>query len=569
MNITLKITGAVILLFIAIFFIMEYQSVGSYESDLTAYFVERAISETRSLEANINSMENFHDGEKLSSQIIKLMWLDSEIVGISYSMPAEGGMINFVSSDAGKINSTSDPENIESYENDVLITRIYQYGTSKNLRIVSPVHVSGYIPGTVQLDFTMETVYKKISSVALTLASWYILLMVTSIILLFLFLRIIIIKPIMSIRDGVESLSRNDFIYDVKIKSGDELGSLSDAFGKMSNDLKESRGKIEDYSKNLEKNVTERTKDLDTKISELTEMKTAILNMMDDTDVTNKELVKMQDELRKSLEELRKLDVKKDEFISIAAHELKTPLTSIHGFSQLLLGSDVSGDREKRDKYLKIIDSETKRVAKLVTDILDLSRLDLGTVRLNLEEVNIKDLVENVQKEMDIQITAKGLKSEYILKPNIPKISTDRERLTQILLNLINNAVKYTPKGKITVKIYKDGNDVHFIIKDTGIGIAKEYNDKLFHRFFQIDSSYTRQASGTGLGLALCKEFVTLMSGKIWFASEVGKGSEFHFTLPIKNVIQSKTAIEKMKAEDVLKKSQKVSRKFKAAKADG
>jgi len=127
----------------------------------------------------------------------------------------------------------------------------------------------------------------------------------------------------------------------------------------------------------------------------------------------------------------------------------------------------------------------------------------------------------------------KGLESEYKIDKNMPNIITDRERLTQVLMNLINNSIKYTPKGKITVSAFVDGKNIHISVKDTGIGIGKENQPKIFTRFYQVDSSYTRSAGGMGLGLSLCKEFVELLGGKIWFISAAGKGSEFHFTLPV------------------------------------
>jgi signal transduction histidine kinase len=141
--------------------------------------------------------------------------------------------------------------------------------------------------------------------------------------------------------------------------------------------------------------------------------------------------------------------------------------------------------------------------------------------------------MEDIRREMNVPIKAKNLKSGYEVEPRLPKIITDRERLIQILINLINNAVKYTPKGRIDIKVFRDGESIHFMVKDTGIGIDKMHSDKLFQRFYQIDSSYTRKAGGTGLGLALCKEFVTLLGGKIWFESKFGKGSKFHVTLPL------------------------------------
>jgi signal transduction histidine kinase len=307
-----------------------------------------------------------------------------------------------------------------------------------------------------------------------------------------------IVKPIIELRNSAKKVSSGNFNQLIKIKRKDEIGDLTDSFNEMLSQLKKSRREIANYTKNLEQKVAQRTKDLN-----------------------------------KSLKELKEMNRKKDEFISIAAHELKTPITSIHGFSQLLQKYEEDNDRDKRRKYMSIIDNETKRLNKLVTEILDLSRIDVGSFKLNEEEVEVAKVIEDIRKEMDVQIRAKGLASDYKIG-KIPVIRTDRERLIQVLINLINNSVKYTPKGKITVEAFAEKKKVHFIIRDTGIGIAKENHSKIFGRFYQVDSSYTRAAGGTGLGLSLSKEYVNAMGGNIWFKSQLGKGSEFHFTIPLK-----------------------------------
>ncbi|MEM5812695.1 MAG: HAMP domain-containing sensor histidine kinase, partial [Candidatus Aenigmatarchaeota archaeon] len=264
-----------------------------------------------------------------------------------------------------------------------------------------------------------------------------------------------------------------------------------------------------------------------------------VLNMMEDSEDANRQLKQAQEELKKAMEELKKIDVKKDEFISITAHEFKTPLTAIRGFAELLSSGKV--DEKSRQKYLRIMMEETKRLAKLVTEILDLSRIDLGTFKFNFEEIDVRRIVEDVKSEMKETITEKGLKAEYYVSENVPKtIVTDTERLRQVLINLLTNAVKYTPKGRIWLNVFREGNSLHFAVKDTGIGISKEHIPKLFQRFYQIDSSYTRAQKGSGLGLAICKEILEAMGGKIWLESEVGKGSTFHFTIPLKQDINTK-----------------------------
>ncbi len=343
-----------------------------------------------------------------------------------------------------------------------------------------------------------------------------------------------IVKPIIILKKAVEKIRKGNLNINLKTDSKDEIGELTFAFNKMVKEIKNSRKKLKKYNEELEKTVKDRTKELNKRIKELDETKLALLNMMEDMDETNKKLVKLQRELKRSLRELKEADVKKNEFISIASHELKTPLTAIHGFSQLLQSPKIFNDYGKSKKYLKIMEKETQRLSKIVNDMLSLSRIDLGTIKQNLEETDIKKFMEDIERETKRMIKEKGLKYEFKIDENLSRIITDKEKLTEILLNLINNAVKFTPKGKIIVKAFKEKNNIHFVVKDTGIGISKENQKKIFDRFYQVDSSYTRKASGTGLGLSLCKEYLELMGGRIWIKSKLGRGSEFHFIIPIK-----------------------------------
>jgi signal transduction histidine kinase len=247
--------------------------------------------------------------------------------------------------------------------------------------------------------------------------------------------------------------------------------------------------------------------------------------------------------LKKNYRELKQLDVKKDEFISIAAHELKTPLTSMSGYAQLLKREKVIKNRKKRNEFLDILDQESQRQAQLVSEILNLSRIDLGVMKYIIEELDIYEFMKKIEDQYSIKIKEKGLKYEFKIDKNLPKIKTDKNKLYEIMTNLIINAVHYTPKGKITVKVSRKGKFIQFIVKDTGVGISKKYHKKIFERFFQVDSSYTREVGGTGLGLSLCKEYIEKMGGKIRVKSIKGKGSTFYFTIPIKAELKLK-AIE-------------------------
>jgi signal transduction histidine kinase len=239
-------------------------------------------------------------------------------------------------------------------------------------------------------------------------------------------------------------------------------------------------------------------------------------------------------ELERSNKKLRELDKKKDEFISIASHELQTPMASIKGFSQLLQDDKTFKDPKKRKKYLKIMEDESTRMSKMVKNMLSLSRIDMGTMKFDVETVNVNGFLEEIGLEMERISEKRGLKLTVHSTKGLPKMRTDKEKLRQILINLITNSIKYTEKGSITVDAIKKGKSIQFSVTDTGIGIPEKEQKKIFDRFYQIESPETRKVLGAGLGLSIVREYIRLMGGRIWLESKVGKGSTFYFTLPIK-----------------------------------
>jgi PAS domain S-box-containing protein len=250
-----------------------------------------------------------------------------------------------------------------------------------------------------------------------------------------------------------------------------------------------------------------------------------------DRDVTERK--KMEEELKRNVEELKKLDIEKDRFISITAHELKTPMATVLGFSKLLKEEDVIGDEEKRKKYLKIMESEINRLVSLVNEVLDLSRADLGTLKFTIESVDVPKLLDEIKNTMGQFAKENNLKLIVKIKDSEIKMKSDKEKLRQILINLVSNAIKYTNQGSVTIEAEKKDRFIEFRVKDTGIGIPGNQYEKIFERFYQIESPYTRKVKGTGLGLSICKEFVETMGGEIWLKSETGKGTTFFFKLPL------------------------------------
>ena len=362
---------------------------------------------------------------------------------------------------------------------------------------------------------------------------FYTILIVLLTTALAVFLSYRLTEPLLNLTRDVRVSGKRKVNFAKYKKSRDEVGELAAALEDFANRLGKSEKMLKMYASRLEKMVGERTKELNVKVKELSESKAAMLNMLDDTDASNRQLRKLQNELRENVKELKESEIKKNQFISIAAHELKTPLTAIHGFSQLLQNKDILKDTKKSEKYLKIMENETMRLSKLVSDILDLSRMDMGTIKVVASDVNLSEFMKDLIKEISLPMKKKGLKLTTLIDKDLPVMKTDREKLMQILINLVNNAIKYTDHGTITLEAHAESGGVHFVVKDTGIGISREMHEKIFERFYQVDSSYTRSAGGTGLGLSLVKEFVNLLGGKIWLVSKKGLGSEFHVTLPL------------------------------------
>jgi signal transduction histidine kinase len=236
-------------------------------------------------------------------------------------------------------------------------------------------------------------------------------------------------------------------------------------------------------------------------------------------------------------EKLKQVDKLKDEFVSLASHELRTPMTVIKSYVWLLLEGKTGKLTEQQMKYLKISYDSTNRLIGMVNDMLNISRIESGRFTIDPKPMSIATLIQEVSSEMGSRAAELGIKLVVQEPENAtPNINADSDRIKQVLINLIGNSLKFTPKdGSITVSYYLKDSMVFVSIKDTGIGIKPEDMEKLFKKFNMVGgSSLTKQAGqGSGLGLYLSKNLVELHKGKIWVESEgEGKGTVFTFTLP-------------------------------------
>ncbi|SRR5258708_4730160 len=244
---------------------------------------------------------------------------------------------------------------------------------------------------------------------------------------------------------------------------------------------------------------------------------------------------------------LKELDKLKDDFVSIASHELRTPMTAIRSYSWMALNRSDVPLSEKLKKYIGRTLISTERLINLVNDMLNISRIESGRVEITPQPFDLALLVTDVLAEVDVKAKEKGLHMQHT-NANIPRAFADPDKVHQVLLNLVGNAIKFTPEnGLITISFFSDGLTVEASVKDSGVGITKEDQSKLFTKFGRLDNSYVAAATsgGTGLGLYICKNLIELMGGKIWASSEgPGKGTVFTFSLPVAN---SKTVSEAAK----------------------
>lgn len=233
----------------------------------------------------------------------------------------------------------------------------------------------------------------------------------------------------------------------------------------------------------------------------------------------------------------------KSEFVSVVSHELRTPLTSIQGAMGLLASGQMGEFDEQSIRLLQIADTNTRRLIRLVNDILDLERMESGLIELVLERHDVREIVNDA-----IEVTELGTAASTIEITNSlasVEVKVDRDRMLQVFLNLIDNAIKFSePGGKINISSIQTPENIEFTVSDSGPGISPDRYEGVFDRFEQVDSSDRRQKGGTGLGLAICKTIVVRHGGKIWVDSLPGKGSDFHVSIPYETKHETKPKAE-------------------------
>ncbi|RJQ33485.1 sensor histidine kinase [Candidatus Parcubacteria bacterium] len=242
---------------------------------------------------------------------------------------------------------------------------------------------------------------------------------------------------------------------------------------------------------------------------------------------------------------LKEVDRMKDEFISIASHELRTPITTIKGFLSMMLEGDYGQLNKDGEKGFKIMEASVNRLGNLVEDLLNVSRIEQNRLVVKAQPVDTAVVLNSLADEFDLRLEQKGLKFVRQIPEDLPQIWADEDKFRQVVINLLGNAVKYTKKGEVELIGKKENEQfLTIMVKDSGIGMSAEERAKLFEKFYRIQGEETRGIIGTGLGLWITKQLVELMGGNIYVDSIKHVGSQFYFTIPIYNPQLHKLEVE-------------------------
>ena len=446
--------------------------------------------------------------------------------------------------------------------------------------------------GAVYLRASLESVYSNINSITLIYLS---AALITIAIGLFLAILISqeITRPIEEMRKQALRIARGDFSGQVRVMGNDELGQLAGAVNNLSVRVEEAQASTDSERRRLDSVLSHMSDgvlatDRRGNVTIVNNMALQLLGVDHEDDLIGKSIIDVLDirhdytvrQLVNSDQREMIIDMSNDgnnlilnayfspiqresgfvsglvcvlhdvtsqqkeererkQFVSNVSHELRTPLTSVHSYVEAL-SDGAWKDKEVAPKFLNVIQGETDRMIRMINDLLSLSRMDAGTTKLNLEYVNIKELLNYILNRFDMIIKNEeedSSKKKYKIERHLTKkdlwVEIDTDKFTQVIDNIMNNAIKYSPDGGIiTVRLLETHNHVIMSISDQGLGIPRKDLGRIFDRFFRVDKARSRKQGGTGLGLAISKEVINMLGGQIWVDSVEGHGSTFYISLP-------------------------------------
>ena len=380
------------------------------------------------------------------------------------------------------------------------------------------ITLDGNTVGTIHLIYNMEELTKKrrhflTIAAVISLLSFAIAFLVSNV------LQKLISTPILAIKETIARITREqDFTTRAKKTSADELGTLTDGFNNMLQQIQIRDTKLSQHRFDLEQKVEART-------TELAQ--------------SNRQLADTITKLESAKERAEEANRVKSEFLANMSHEIRTPMNGVMGMAELLVGTKLSAPQRR---YTNGIIRSAQGMMGIINDILDFSKIEAGKLTLENINFNPREIVEEVTYLQGEQAASKGLELSQAIPPDLPlRLKGDPDRLRQILINLVGNAIKFTEEGEVSIRLHvyeasSNTTGIQFEIRDTGVGIPPEKHNLIFKSFSQGDGSTTRQYGGTGLGLSISKKLVTMMGGKISLENEVPHGTTFRFNAIFENM---------------------------------
>ena len=568
---------------------LEHQNLNTFKQtiELPSY-VDNSLSEqlvnTNHKKANQNIRKIL--AEVNNNNISEIRVIDSQGVVRGTSNFDNRNMIGQKTTEqmvkATLVNNRSHTENIYDNSNH---TRYY-------VNIIPLVDNSNNnVVGVVYLRASLESVYSNINSITLIYLSAALITIVIGL-LLAIIISQEITRPIEEMRKQTLRIARGDFSGQVRVMGNDELGQLAGAVNNLSVRVEEAQESSDSERRRLDSVLSHMSDgvlatDRRGNVTIVNNMALQLLGVEHEDELIGKSIIDVLDirhdyTVRQLVNSERKemiLDMsnsgsnlilnayfspiqresgfvsglvcvlhdvtsqqkeeqERKEFVSNVSHELRTPLTSVKSYVEAL-SDGAWQDKETAPQFLKVVQDETERMIRMINDLLSLSRMDAGTTKLNLEYVNINELFNYILNRFDMIIKKEEdpKKKKYTIERFFTKkdlwVEIDTDKFTQVIDNIMNNAIKYSPDGGvITARLLETHNHVIMSISDQGLGIPRKDLSHIFDRFFRVDKARSRKQGGTGLGLAISKEVVNMLGGQIWVDSVEGKGSTFYISLP-------------------------------------